>query len=1445
MSTEDFDPAERERRLDRVLAACLEAIDQGQPFDAQEWLARYPEFAPELAELIEGQQHLGRLTGALGIPRRGRDDTPTRDETPVPAGATLRRPIPSAGPAARFGDYELVRELGSGGMGVVYEARQGSLQRTVALKMLRSDRPASAAERRRFRDEAESAAALDHPHLVPIYEVGELEGQAYFTMKLVEGGDLAGHLAEFTRDARAAARLLARVARAVHHAHQRGVLHRDLKPSNILLQKSETGNSKSENSSDFEFPISDLTPYVTDFGLAKRLQAASDLTQSGTIVGTPGYMAPEQAGGRKGAVTTAADVYGLGAVLYALLTGRAPFTGETPLETVTKVREQEPEPPSRRNPHVPRDLEAICLKCLEKEPHRRYGSAEALAKDLERWLRGEPIHARPIRWPARFSRWCRRNPGIAALTGVTLFLLLLLLAGAVWESIRVIEQRNEALAGQAALRERERVIRRQLYAADMRQAFESWRRGNLRDTHDLVARHGPEPDEEDLRGFEWYYLRHHEQAAQPRVLNGNQGEVYRAAFSPDGGTLAAAGADGTVVLWDSTTWKVRATLRGHTGSVRGLVFLPDGKTLATAGDDGTVRWWDPAAGAARAVFTMPRKGPEPGNLLALGADGRLLAWNDRQHACWCRVDTTEKPKTAWRYSAPIASLTVAPAGDRLMCGHLGGEVIIVDARTEAVVGSLGLPRGVTALAINHRGRYSAVGLLDGSLQLPVVTRGQSRDLLVQQHSGAVKCLAFSLDDALLASAGDDGIVRVWDLSRGTLRNSFPGHSERVNDVAFSPDGRAVVSAARDGTVRVWDLERGRERIPLEVALPPASHLAVSADGRTVVLAGRDQAIRIVDAVSGRVRAILRGHSSDVTAVALSPDGRTVATAGADSTIRLWDPATGQERRTINAGVDRALAFSPDSRVLAAGIGQEVVRWEVTTGRQMIANWKGHSATVRCLAYAPDGRRVVSGAADGWLRVWDAATGASVGSWKRQGATHSVALSPDGRLVVAACDGEAVLGDAEGKGTPRELKRGRIRTVAFSPDGQLVVAGNDDGYIHMWEAASGRDRYFMRWLAPPVEELAFADGGRTLALLQADGAVRLLDRSRWRLDKLFGQTLRPVTALGFSPDGQTLAVGGSDRQTDVIIYENANKGSDYHRLLAGNREDLRPWDIVTGRELVGLPGDEPWGAYSLAFAPHGSTLAVGDGAGLVWRWDLVSRRGLPPLYTSPKAGIDWLAWEYCKRFNLPSRTNWKEQVRCAFSPDGKLLAAATEHGPVHLWDTVTWQEQGILPVQGGPIHLSFSSSDGQTLAVSNGDTVELWDVAGRHRRDVLQGRRGRVDCLAYSPDGKLLAVGREGQVIQLWDLERRRLTPLVGHLDRVTALAFSPDGLTLASGSGDQTVRLWTVPTAQEIATLEGHAGTVTAVAFSPQGTLLASGGETPQGTGEVYLWPAPRSEGGE
>ncbi|HEX3450162.1 MAG TPA: protein kinase, partial [Isosphaeraceae bacterium] len=401
--------------LDQVLADYMERLDRGEFVDRERFVAEHPDFAGDLYIYFEGSDDLMRLTLPAYVAEQEHTMSLTREEAPVAAaGSKTRDHVPY------FGDYELLEEIARWGMGVVYKARQVSLNRPVALKMILDGRLASSADVARFRIEAEAAANLDHPHIVPIYEIGEHLGQHYFSMKLIRGGSLDDPSVRPGSDLRAVARLVATIARTVHHAHMRGILHRDLKPANILID-AEGG------------------PHLTDFGLARRVGGEASHSSGGGIAGTPSYMAPEQAIGRCRELTTAVDVYGIGVILYELLVGHPPFRGDSPVEIIWRVVEQPPPSLRAQNRSIPRDLETICLKCLEKEPGRRFRSAEALAEDLERWLDGRTILAQRTTLPERSWRWCRRNPVLATLIATVASLLVAIALSATSSAARLRE----------------------------------------------------------------------------------------------------------------------------------------------------------------------------------------------------------------------------------------------------------------------------------------------------------------------------------------------------------------------------------------------------------------------------------------------------------------------------------------------------------------------------------------------------------------------------------------------------------------------------------------------------------------------------------------------------------------------------------------------------------------------------------------------------------------------------------------------------------------------------------------------------------------------------------------------------------------------------------------------------------------------------------------------
>lgn len=556
-----------------------------------------------IAELIAAHEAPGTLIEGAGAP--GGDPSTVHLPGKAEAGA-MPRPGRRIG---YLGDYELVEEIACGAMGVVYRANQRSLNRSVALKMIRGSLLASEAEVRRFQTEAEAAAGLDHPSIVPIYEIGTHEGQHYFTMKLVEGGTLADRMEAYRDDPNSAARLLATVARAVDAAHRHGILHRDLKPGNILLDR-------------------DGQPHVTDFGLAKQLESENALTLSGQILGTPYYMAPEQAEGNGKRLTTAADIYSLGAILYEMLTGRPPFKGDTVLETLRCAREEDVKPPHLVAADSDRDLETIALKCLRKRPEHRYPSAAALADDLDRRARGEPIAARPVTRTERVVKWVRRKPVHAALLGTAAILILTLGVGGPLVAIKqsrlretADKQRLKAEAAETVAESRAEEIRRNLYFAEMNLAGEAAAEpGGLARVVGLLGKWVPKTGVDDLRGWEWYYLRSLS-ARDAATFYPQAGTLHSVAWSPDGSRVAAAGWSG-ISLLDAASGEGILKLAAHKAPVKAVSWRPDGDRLASAGVDGTVRTWDAATGEEIRSF-----GGHTGTVWSVGwsPDGSRLA----------------------------------------------------------------------------------------------------------------------------------------------------------------------------------------------------------------------------------------------------------------------------------------------------------------------------------------------------------------------------------------------------------------------------------------------------------------------------------------------------------------------------------------------------------------------------------------------------------------------------------------------------------------------------------------------------------------------------------------------------------------------------------------------------------------------------------------------------
>jgi WD40 repeat protein len=1087
MTADPDDSAGREKRLEEILHAYLQAADAGEAPDQQEVLRQHPDLASELAAFFADQEQLARL--ARSLPAAAGEATTTPPGDPAPADTSLGR-------VRYFGDYELLEEIARGGMGVVYKARQISLNRTLALKMILAGQLASPDDLQRFRREAEAAANLDHPHIVPIYEVGEHEGQHYFSMKLIEGGHLGQNDAAPVHDQRSAARLLATVARAVHYAHQHGILHRDLKPANILLD----GQGQ---------------PHVTDFGLAKRIGTDRGQTQSGAIVGTPSYMAPEQAAARKD-LTTAADVYSLGAILYELLTGRPPFRAATPLDTLLLVLEREPEPPHTLNRHVERDLETICLKCLAKEPSRRYGSALELAQDLERFVAGQPIAARPVGAFERGVKWVKRRPAVAALLAALLVLSVAAFAGLTVLWLRAEDQRDHAVSAQdvaeqrrleaeqarqqeAEARGQEVARRRELEAALYRNrialAQREWEANHVGRAEQLL---GECPKE--LRQWEWRYLKRlcH---ADLLTLKGHTSAVHSVCFSPDGRRLASASDDMTVKVWDAVTGDEIRTLKGHTSAVHSVCFSPDGRRLAAG---------------------QPGKVDEQGRLVP----GEVKVWD---------VATGRQLRTLKGHTSFVYCVCFGPDGRRLASASMDQTVKVWDAVTGDEIRTLeGHTCGVLGVCFSPDGRRLASASADKTVKVWDAGTGEEVRTL-KGHTGFVNSVCFSRDGQRLASASDDMTVKVWDAVTGDEIRTLKGHTGGVSAVCFSRDGQRLASASEDATVKVWDAVTGQEILSLKGHTDVVESVAFSPDGKRLASASADRTVKLWDAAKGLELLPLTGHTLGVNSVCFSPDGQRLASASQDRSVKVWDAAKGQEFRTLEGHTDvlTSVCFSPDGRRLASASADMTVKvWDVATG-QMVRTLEGHTSFVNSVCFSPDGQRLASAGADGTVKVWDAATGQGVHTL--QGPTKEitcVCFSPDGQRVASAnADGTVkVWSAATGQldFTLKGLPGFRVWGVCFSSDGQRLASASQDGTVTVWPLATGLETCTLKGHSGMVWSVCFSPDGQRLASASSDGTVKVWDvASGQEALTLKGHSDRRVFDVAFSPDGQRLASASQD------------------------------------------------------------------------------------------------------------------------------------------------------------------------------------------------------------------------------------------------------------------------------------------------------------------------------
>lgn len=989
-------------------------------------------------------------------------------------------------PLSRFGDYELLEEIGRGGMGVVYRARQRSLDRVVAIKMLTFGPGASQELIERFRAEAVAAGSLHHPNIVAIHEVGRHEGLDFYVMDYVEGQSLARLVGNQPLPARRAAGYLRTIAEAVHYAHERGILHRDLKPSNILIDSQDQ-------------------PHVVDFGLARRLQGLSELTVTGQVLGSPHYLPPEQASGQRAHISRRTDIYALGATLYHLLTGRPPFQAESLTQTLDLVLHAEPVAPHLLNPGIPRDLETICLKCLEKEPLRRYATARELGEELVRFEAGEPIRARPLSATAKTWRWCQRNPALAsAITAVALSLLVGVM-GVTWQLRRTEE---EALLN-----------RRYAYAADMWDVQRAIAASDLGRARELLYQHVPESESQvDLRSWEWRYLWSRCQGNEKFRVCDDSDAVTGIALSPGGKWLAVRRA-GTVALWDWTTkemlwgwpapgggprlkvlafspqnellaWSsqdqygsnivalARAAQQGifaslaHPAAVRSLSFSPDGLHLATMADDGYVRVWD--VHLQQILNSVPAYSHD---LYRSGTISHGFVAN-----------------STW--SDHYGCVAFSPDGHWLAISAMGGRVRILDRvsgreRDELQVSAAG--EDISALAFSPDGRILALGCGVGDTHVHLLELESNTSAELVGHSGWIAGLAFSPDGRLLASVSSDQTVRIWDVASRTTR-PLQGHTDEVWALAWSSDGRSLATGSKDGSVRCWDPAAlpSQPFVELPANVRPRGLAFLPDSKRLLTLTLPEGAVLMWDTRTLQQVDDLSVLGKDYRTLDLSPDGHWLSLGDRAGNIWIWDFRSRQlVTNLFLAGLD-TIFFSPRGRLLAGAnltvAGMTAKVWSIPRGEEVDVRRVQLDDCLHGL-FTPDEKYAVMGYKNGTALVWEFSTQRQVQSFvsASQGPVW-LALSADGRLLAAggSDDGLLTVWDTRTKKPSQfgRVSRNGVQHVLFSPDSQRIVAGGGLGPgagVKLWDTVTGREVVGLPGTFRLTNQILFSPDGNTLLL----------------------------------------------------------------------------------------------------------------------------------------------------------------------------------------------------------------------------------------------------------------------------------------------------------------------------------------------------------------------------
>jgi len=1412
MQDTDQDESERERQLDAIIAEYYRSAENGKAPDQDHFIAQYSNFQQELSEFFAD----------LGMFRQsGRSYSEENSDEPTVTTGKAQHSKPMAGTVVRyFGAYEILEELGSGGMGVVYKARHVRLRKLVALKMIRSGELATENVVKMFQAEARAAAKLDHPGIVSVHEVGIQAGQHFYSMDYVAGGSLSKLHRDEPVAVRRAAELVRQMAEATHYAHSEGIVHRDLKPANVLL--TATG-----------------LPRITDFGLAKRMwpdedSVALNLTHTGQILGTAGYMSPEQAEGKSKLVGPSADIYALGAVLYALVTTRAPFVGESQADTIKQVIEKEPVSPRVLNPSLPRDLETICLKCLSKERHERYGTAMLLAEDLYAFLAGHPIAARPIGYIGRTAKWVRRHRAVSSLLLLTFVSISTGTALSIYFAVQSQRQTIETLTAKGkielAKRETDELLTKtnllfeesqgQLYVLSLEAALREWKSGSAKNARLRLAE-----SPKALRGWEYgtltrlfqanstnlgrgaaplsiavspngrwvatghshvSYILGKESRESLTIRDANDGTILHSvrvdggninavAFSPDS-TKIAVGGNGPIRLLDVQTGLPCGVLYGHKKSVMSLEYSADGSVITSGGLDGQLKLWDVALQKELKTLTTEGDGIRA---IKTSPDGTLVASAGRKLQLWDR-ESGECLHTQENFSSDLAFLS-----DReLVTSHYDGTIRLWDLKTR-----------------------------------------ECRQVFYG-HTDSVTGLAVTSVPHRIVSAGADGTLRLWNPETRLPERVLSHTDKMVSCIATAPGGEWLVIGSPDGTLLRFDTCESRQPLIIKLPSRKTSDSLFSLDGRRIIAGTIDGKVVSWDSDNGIQLQTIDVSDSFVICVQMNAAETLLAVASKDKTVRILDSSSGELVRSLD-GLSMAsgcLAFSPTVPVIAVGDYKNIHLWNYETDK-VIGQWEAHEFTVENLKFSPDGDRLYSTSISGshGVKVWDIGTQSEIlNPGGRRHGSSILGLTKNGRILLTSGPS---LWDTQSGETYRKLPAHR-GSATISPDGKRIAAIEFPD-IRLIDVESGREMAALN-MSPQAGEpsvgwgINFSPDGTRLLVERSDSIMvwdgsPLPEEIESKPDSIL--TDRPDVGMTTSFNVATeSATETDDNYPRMVLNGHVNDvnsvafSADGTQLAtASSDETVRIWNSGNGQQQLVLEGPE-YKVNDVAFSPDGRQLAAAYDNGTIVVWDPIKGQA---------------------RLTLKGHVGPVNRI--AFSPNGLSVTSCGRDGTIRIWEAESGQQSFSLSGNLKSVTCIALSPDGQQLIFGGGDgAVKLWDIQTQSERRSLNLHRYAVFCVAFSPDGKRCISSSDDKTVSVFDAANGIEFYRIG--TRALAIKYSPDGRFIATAGAGSPPQLWDSKSGSKVLSLKGSAVPYVCTVFSSDGKRLAAASDK-----TVDVWQLPDS----